>query len=61
MNENWRTLMKKLIAHLKTWNKWRKSSLNSRLYKLGVLFGLAKSPTIELNYEFYKKLNKKER
>lgn len=53
--------MKKLIVHLKTWNEWRKGCLNSRLYKLGVLFGLAKSPTMELNYEFYKKLNKKER
>lgn len=53
--------MKKLIEHLKIWNEWRKGCLNSRLYKLGVLFGLTKSPTMELNYEFYKKLNKKER
>lgn len=60
--------MKKLIVRLKTWNKWRKNSMNSRLYKLGVLFGLCKSPTFkitmyfdELRYEFYKGLNKKER
>lgn len=37
-----------LIKHVKRWNKWRKGSLNSWWWKLGVLFGLVDSPTFNL-------------
>ena len=38
--------MKKLINHIRRWNIWRKGSLNSKIQKLFVLFGLIKSPTM---------------
>lgn len=36
-----------MIKYLKLWNKWRKNSLNSSLYKLLVLVKILKSPTFE--------------
>lgn len=38
--------MKRLIKHFKRWNKWRKRNTNSRFYKLLVLLGICKSPTL---------------
>lgn len=38
--------MKNLIKHFRRWNIWRKRSLNSALYKILVLFGMTKSPTM---------------
>jgi len=35
------------MNHIKKWNKWRKYSLNSRLYKLMVLLKIVISPTLE--------------
>ena len=40
--------MKKLIKHFKRWNKWRKGSLNSPIYKVLVLLNILKSPTFNL-------------
>lgn len=40
--------MKKLIRHVKEWNKWRKNSLNSSMHKLLVLIGFRRSPTFKL-------------
>lgn len=37
--------MKKLIRHIKIWNRWRKFNSNSWYYKLLVLFGVVVSPT----------------
>lgn len=37
----------RMIHHIKVWNRWRKRSLNSKMYKFLVLIGLAKSPTLE--------------
>ena len=31
--------MNRLITHIKVWNEWRKGNMNSRWYKLQVLFG----------------------
>lgn len=39
--------MKKLWEHIKTWNRWRKSSLNNPIHKILVLFGKY-SPTFEV-------------
>lgn len=39
--------MRKIIYHIKKWNEWRKGSLNNPIYKLLVLFKLAKSPTFD--------------
>ena len=39
MNEGW-------IKHIKRWNEWRKHNGNSSLYKLLVLLGIVKSPTL---------------
>lgn len=36
------------INHIKQWNKWRKRSLNSPVYKFLVLIGLTHSPTFFL-------------
>ena len=36
-----------VIEYIKAWNRWRKGSLDSELYKICVLFRLAKSPTFE--------------
>lgn len=38
-------IMKKLVAHIKRWNKWRKINSNGHLYHILVLFGIVKSPT----------------
>lgn len=38
----------KLLDHIQRWNKWRKHSMNSRLYKFLVLVGLQQSPTLVL-------------
>lgn len=35
----------KLFNHLRSWNKWRKHSLNSTFYKFLVLIGFAHSLT----------------
>lgn len=40
--------MRIIVKHLKEWNKWRKSNMNSRLYKFLVLIKIAKSPTFEM-------------
>lgn len=42
--------MKKLIKHIRKWNHWKKHNANSWLYKLGVLFGFRKSPTMDLYF-----------
>lgn len=39
--------MKRIIHHIKVWNRWRKRSLNSKMHKFLVLIGLANSPTLE--------------
>lgn len=38
--------MDELIKHVKRWNEWRKYNGNSPLYKLLVLLGIVKSPTL---------------
>lgn len=38
--------MKRLIAHIKRWNKWRKLCGNGWFHKLSVLFG-GYSPTFQ--------------
>lgn len=38
----------KLVDHFQRWNKWRKHSMNSRIYKFFVLLGLQYSPTLAL-------------
>nr|DAW50902.1 MAG TPA: hypothetical protein [Caudoviricetes sp.] len=38
--------MKKLIKHIRRWNIWRKHCHNRSLYKILVLFGVTKSPTM---------------
>lgn len=40
--------MKRLLRHLKRWNKWRKMCMNSSWHKFFVLIGLHKSPTLML-------------
>lgn len=35
-----------MIKHIKRWNEWRKHNGNSPLYKLLVLLGIVKSPTL---------------
>lgn len=32
-------MIKRLITHIKRWNKWRKYCRNGWLYKISVLFG----------------------
>ena len=39
----------KLVDHFQRWNKWRKHSMNSRLYKFLVLIGLQYSPTLTMD------------
>lgn len=34
------------IKHIKRWNVWRKYNKNDILYKVLVLFGIIKSPTL---------------
>lgn len=36
-----------VIEYIKAWNRWRKGSLDSTLYKICVLLRLIKSPTFE--------------
>lgn len=38
--------MKKIIKHFRRWNIWRKRSCNGKLYKILVLLGVTKSPTM---------------
>ena len=40
--------MRRLFHHIKVWNRWRKHSLNSKIYKLQVLFNVRHSPTFML-------------
>ena len=37
-----------MLDHIKRWNKWRKFSEDSRIYKLGVLLGIAAPLSFEL-------------
>ena len=39
-------MIKRLITHIKRWNKWRKLCANGWLYKVHVLFG-GHSPTFQ--------------
>lgn len=56
-----------MITHIKNWNKWRKYSLNSKFYKLLVLFKITRSPTFKavsyftkynVRYEIFKNKTK---
>lgn len=38
--------MRRVINHIRRWNKWRKYNLNGRLHKFLVLIGITKSPTM---------------
>lgn len=38
--------MKAIINHITRWNVWRKRNVNSIFYKILVLFGIIKSPTL---------------
>lgn len=40
----------KLVDRFQRWNKWRKHSMNSQLYKFLVLVGLRYSPTLDLYF-----------
>ena len=40
----------KLVDRFQRWNKWRKHSMNNRIYKFLVLLGLQYSPTLTLYY-----------
>lgn len=42
-------MIKRLITHIKRWNKWRKRCVNGWLYKFLVLFGMY-SPTFALTF-----------
>lgn len=42
-------MIKRLITHIKRWNKWRKHCVNGWLYKFLVLFGMH-SPTFSLTF-----------
>lgn len=35
-----------MLNHIRRWNIWRKSCLNGPIYKILVLFGVIKSPTM---------------
>lgn len=35
-----------MLNHIRRWNIWRKRSLNGPIYKILVLFGVTKSPTM---------------
>ena len=39
----------KLVDRFQRWNKWRKHSMNSRIYKFLVLLGLRYSPTLVMD------------
>lgn len=36
----------KMLNHIRRWNIWRKRNLNGPIYKILVLFGVTKSPTM---------------
>ena len=40
-------MIKRIITHIKRWNKWRKRCVNGWLYKFLVLFGMY-SPTFNI-------------
>ena len=40
--------MSKVIKRVKAWNYWRKRSLDGKMYKVLVLFGLCHAPTFEI-------------
>ena len=42
--------MKRIINHIRQWNKWRKGCLNGKLHKFLVLIGFIYSPTFELTF-----------
>lgn len=35
-----------MLNHIRRWNIWRKRNLNGPIYKILVLFGVTKSPTM---------------
>lgn len=37
-----------MLDHIRRWNIWRKNCLNGPIYKILVLFGVIKSPTMIL-------------
>lgn len=39
-----------IIKHIKRWNVWRKHNKNSIAHKILVLFGIIKSPTLNLTW-----------
>lgn len=39
-------MIKKLLTHIERWNIWRRYNVNGRFYKLLVLLGFTKSPTM---------------
>lgn len=43
---------KRMIKHIKLWNRWRKSNTNSKFYKFLVLIKFVGSPS----FEFMKKI-----
>lgn len=47
-----------MISRFIEWNIWRKNSLDSKAYKLFVLFGLTKSPTFEFRRGRYEQGDK---
>jgi hypothetical protein len=40
-----------MIKHFKRWNRWRKLSVESKLFKFLVLIKLANSPTFEIYFK----------
>lgn len=40
----------RLIKHIRRWNIWRRHNFNSSWYKLLVLFGIRKSPTMTITW-----------
>ena len=52
--------MRKAIKHIKEWNIWRKRSLNGKMYKALVLFGICHSPTFEMMKAWNKRTERSE-
>lgn len=46
------------MLRFKVWKDWYKKCVNGQGYKFLVLFGLRKSPTFEMQYQFYKAYRK---
>lgn len=44
--------MKRLKLWFRCWNEWRKGNWGDWFHKLLVLFGVVKSPTLSLLYDF---------